>query len=257
MKKYLVTLGGQEIFYTRHVEEGNYRDYMAEAERLISTAYPHFDEAEIYTHDFLTSSQFYPRYASVLDKVSFGFAFKPMILADMLRRINYGDIVFFADSNHVVGKNPEPFFQMALENNMFVRDHIWIFYPNKEWTRRDVFINMNCDDPDYWNSQQMQCNVTGYCKTDFTIDFVNEWKKYSLDPKTMFGENKHKNFPEFREHRHEQSIYSILVKKYNIPYLNRTENVWNEYIIPEWGYIAPKEIPNLSQRKEIDRLDNK
>jgi hypothetical protein len=71
----------------------------------------------------------------------------------------------------------------------------------------------------------------------------------------MFGNNEYPNFPTLKEHRHDQSIYSILVEKYKIPYLNRTENVWNEYIFPELDGITPEKIIDYSYRKDVDRKD--
>lgn len=257
LKRYLISTVGKDVTWTRHNEEGVFRDYTSEANRLVESASNFFEEKILYGHDFILSDEFYPKYKKVLDKVSFGFAFKPMTIYDMLSKVEYGDVVFFVDSNHIVAQNPQPFFNMAIQNSVFVRDHIWTRYQNKEWTKRDTFVNMGCDEERYWNSLQMQCNVVGFCKNDFSIKFAKEWRDYSLNYDVMFGNNTYENFHPFNHHRHEQSIFSILVEKYKIPYLNRTENVWNEYIIPEVDYIRLDEPEDYSYRRIIDSLDNK
>ncbi len=114
---------------------------------------------------------------------------------------------------------------------------------------------MGCDEDRYWNSLQMQCNIIGLKKTPKVEAFVLEWHRSALTYKIMFGENKYPNFEGFKEHRHDQSIFSILREKYDFPYLNRTENVWGEYIIPEKDGITPAKIVDNSYRMKQDRRD--
>ena len=177
----------------------------------------------------------------------------------MLKNVDNGDVVFFADSNHIVAQDPQVFVDMAIQNGLFLRDHIWIKYPLADWCRRDTFINMGCDSPEFWNAIQLQANIIGVCKNDFTSNFIAEWKDYCLDYHVNFGDQKYKNFPGFVTHRFDQMILSILAQKYHIPYLNRTENVWNEYIIPEIEGIfpSPDRLVDNSYRKDIDSLYNR
>lgn len=257
MSKILITMGGEETGWTRHNEEGVFRDYSAEAKRLMESGKQYFDKTFIYGHDFILGEEFYPKHKDVLDKVSFGFAFKSMCLYDALSKAKDGDIVFFADSNHIIDKEPYLFFELAEKNGVFARDHIWTKYPNREWTRRNTFYNMGCDEERYWNSLQMQCNVVGFYKNEFTLSFAKEWRDSSLNHSIMFGTGNLADFPEIKHHRHDQSIFSILIEKYKIPYLNRTENIWNEYIIPEIDYIQEKNPKDFSFRRVSDLENNK
>jgi hypothetical protein len=59
-------------------------------------------------------------------------------------------------------------------------------------------------------------------KTDFSINFLSEWIFYAQDERIITDiENQCglPNFSEFVDHRHDQSIFSLLIKKYKIiPY---------------------------------------
>jgi hypothetical protein len=116
---------------------------------------------------------------------------------------------------------------------------------------------MGMDEDRYKNSLQMQCNIIGIKKADITMQFMKEWLDCCLDYKIMFGEEKYPNYEGFIVHRHDQLLFSLLREKYNFPYVNRTENIWIEYIIPEINYIEAENPMDNSYRKEEDRKDNK
>lgn len=257
MKIYIVTTAGEERGYTRHNEEGIYRDYTAEANRLKESASAHGLETIIYGHDFILGKEFYPKYAKVLDKVSFGFAFKSMCLYDALHnKVKNGDIVFFLDSNHVV-VNPDEPIKIAQTYGCYLHDHIWVYYPNKDWTRRDTFVNMGCDEEKYWEAPQLQANTIGFVRNTKNLEFTKEFRECSLNYDIMFGNNEYPNFDSLNQHRHDQSIFSILAVKYNMPYVNRTNNVHLENAFPELNGIEPEKRLDFSYRKEMDNMDNR
>ena len=257
MRKYLLAMGGTEQGWSRHNDEGIFRDYDAEVDILFESAKKWNLICKKLNNNYIYNLPYYDECRDVLDKVSFGFAFKAIGYYEIFKEMEYGDIAFFVDSNHVIAQAPELFYLLAEKNEAFVHDHIWTYYPNKDWTRRDTFVNMGCDEEKYWEAPQLQFNISGFKKTPRTVDFIDELFEDSLTYKIMFGENKYANFPTFREHRHDQSIFSILCKKYEFPYMNRTQNVWGEYVIPETLGITPKVKIDNSHRMEQDRKDNK
>jgi len=255
MKKYLITMGGYEQGWSRHNDQGTFRDYQKEAERLVKSAKPYGFKTIIYDNDFIENLDYYSSHTDVLTKTSFGFSHKAICLYETMNSMSKGDVVFFVDSNHVVNKNPEVFVDIAIKYNAFIHDHIWTTNLNKHWGRRDTFVNMGLDEEKYWNSIQMQANITGFCKNKLTTKFVTEWKDSCLDIKIMFGEGKYENLKGFREHRHDQLIFSLLVAKYNLKYIERNRNLWAEYIIPELLPIQAEHPVDNNYRKEKDRED--
>jgi hypothetical protein len=258
MRKLLVTTGGTEVGWSRHNDEGVFRDYQAEAERLMNSAKPYGIDCIIYTNEYFYNSPYYKEHRDVMDKVSFGFTMKSIELYDTFKEMEYGDIVILTDSNHFVAQDPEIIYYIADQYDCFIYDHIWVKYKNKEFTRRDTFVNMGCDEERYWDSIHVQCNLWAFKKTPKTEDFAREYHEDALTYKIMFGEDKYPNFPEFRVHRHDQSIFSILREKYNFPYVIRekSENLWTEYVIPEVPVIKSENPVDNSHRKEEDSKEN-
>ncbi len=248
-------MGGVEQGWSRHNDEGVFRDYELEADRLIKSAQKWGLTTIKYDNEFMLSRPYYIFHKDVMDRTSFGFTMKAIGFYETFKIMSEGDIAFFVDSNHIVDKDPSVFYDFAEKNEVFIHDHIWVQYKNKHWTRRDTFVNMGCDEERYWESLQMQCNIIGLKKTPKVSDFVEEYINCALTYNIMFGEGKYPNFEGFREHRHDQSIFSILREKYNFPYINRTQNVWAEFVIPEIDVINAVNPVNNNHRKEQDRKD--
>jgi|WetSurMetagenome_2_1015567.scaffolds.fasta_scaffold129345_2 hypothetical protein len=256
-KQIIITMGGEEQGWSRHNEEGIHRDYTAEAQRLIDSAIPYVSDYCVYDNNFIKSRPYYENHKDVLDKISFGFCYKQICFYETLLQIDYDDIVLMVDSNHVIQKNPQIFFDIAKDKGIFTWNHLRTNYINSEWTRRDTFVNMDCDEEKYWDAVHLQCNMIAICKTPIMMDFVREWLDKSLRYDIMFGNGKYPDFPDFKLHRHDQSIFSILVAKYNLPYSVRDNNIWMEFIIPEIDGITPEHIVDNTHRKEEDEKENK
>jgi len=260
MKRLLLTMGGKEQGFSRHNSEGLFRNYNAEADRLIDSGKSWDLECIKFDNSFILNSKYYPEHKDVLDKVSFGFAFRIIEIYETIQTLNEGDSILFLDSNHVITKDPSIYYDIAGKHGVFIHDHIWVYYPNKDWTRRDTFINMDCDSEKFWNAPQCQGNVFCVSKNDYTMKFLKDWLDCALNPKIMFGEGKHSNFPTFKEHRHDQSIYSVLREKYGFPYVNRSQNVWLEYVAAEMPMIETTNEEDRTMnlwRKEMDSEENK
>ena len=90
----------------------------------------------------------------------------------------------------------------------------------KDWTKRDAFLLMNCDSPKYTKSKQILGGFILMKNTDFVRSIINEWLKYAQDKRIITDQPNvlgKPNYPGFKENRHDQSIFSLLITKYNIP----------------------------------------
>lgn len=258
MRKLIVTTGGTEVGWSRHNDEGIFRDYQKEAERLMITALAYDLECYIYSNEYFYNSDYYKEHKDVMDKVSFGFTMKSIELYDTFKMMDYGDIIILTDSNHIVAQNPEKIYQIADEQGCFIYNHIYANYLNRQYTRRDTFVNMNCDEEKYWNATHIHCNLYAFKKTPENENFAKEYLESAFTYKIMFGENKHPNFPDFVVHRHDQSIFSILCVKYNLPYIDRShgQEKWTELVIPEVERIQADNPVDNRWRIEEDRKEN-
>lgn len=92
-------------------------------------------------------------------------------------------------------------------------------YLEKQWTKRDAFVYMGCDTKEYTEQYQCWAGMFVLRKTEKTQSIMREWFKYAQDyriitdaPNTCGLEN----YDGFEENRHDQSILSLLMKKYNV-----------------------------------------
>jgi hypothetical protein len=217
MTNHIVTMGGNEQGKNRHnISFGIHRDYTTEAHRLFASV-PQF-KSHLIDNDYIKQSKYYAIANSVLDQPSMGWAFKAISIMDVLESIEEQDFLLWCDSNHIIVGDLSPMISYTYEKGIFCHDHTPTYYPNRDWTLRDTFIHMGCDEERYWIAPQIQVNVMAFVKNQWTMQFIKEWLKYCLDYKTIIGNNEFPNFPGFKEHRHEQSIFSILREKYELPY---------------------------------------
>lgn len=178
-----------------------------------------------YTEDWLKTTEFYKKNVFILSKPRGNgyFIWKPFIILESFKTLEEGDVVLYTDAGLNVIQNLSPLFEI-IENN---KDSIIIFklpavgvshHKNKAWTKRDAFILTNCDSEKYWNADMGNGAVSLWKKTEKNIQLLNEWLKYLRDPRissddiNMCGPN----FLEFKDHRHDQSVLSILSVKYNL-----------------------------------------
>jgi hypothetical protein len=77
---------------------------------------------------------------------------------------------------------------------------------------------MNLDQREIWNSMQRLASFVFLKKTPMTVRFVTEWLAYAQDPRVISDVNStfRKDYPEFVDHRHDQSILSLMSKKYSL-----------------------------------------
>ena len=189
-----------------------------------------FDNTFAYSKEWLTTTDFYKENKKILDYERLcGYAlWKPYVILETLKKADYGDIVVYMDCGDVpVHKEIND----VIKKYMFYNDQYFIttVNQNREYTKRDCFVLMNCDSEYYWNSLQMEDGFLSFKKTDFNIELVEEWMKYCSDeriitdmPNTCGLEN----FSEFKDHRHDQSIISLLQLKHELP----TNNFVRHYI---------------------------
>jgi hypothetical protein len=150
---------------------------------------------------------------------------KPYIILEHLKNLESDEILLYLDSTDL----PHPKFLDILDIHFSNSDILLINrnYKHDEWTRRDTFVLMNCDSPEYHNKIQLEAGVIALKKTQFNIDLINEWFGYCKDEQILTEKNQIcglPNYPNFREHRYDQSILTNLQIKYEIPHFFISES---------------------------------
>lgn len=102
----------------------------------------------------------------------------------------------------------------------------------KYWTKRDCFKLLECDEFNIIESKQILATFSLWKKTQFSMRFVEEWLHYAQDERILTDIDNILGFPNydgFVEHRHDQSIYSILTKKNKLKVYRDPSQFGNNY----------------------------
>ena len=170
---------------------------------------------------------------------------KPLIVLDALSKVNDGDYVFYIDSG--VAFIDDIHYLIDAMEKAGVNVMTFGGSSNKDsleriWTKRDAFILMDCDTPEFTDTTARAAGgFVIFKKSDEAIAFAQDWLKYMSDPRIVTdlpNQLGKPNYPEFLENRHDQTVLSLLVKKKNLP----------SFRIPAHGFNTnyPQEILDRS-----------
>ena len=192
---------------------------------------------------------------------------KPYFIKKTLDALSFGDFLFYCDSGSYFIRAIDPLINILTKNG---QDLMVFKMMNIErvWTKRDAFILMGCDDTKYSESGQRLASFSLWKKSKFTMDFINEFLFFAQDERIITDiENQcgYLNYPGFKEHRHDQSIFSLLTKKYNLPAYRDPSQFGNKekqyYTNSDYDQIIEhtreRHVPFFSRvTRKIQRLTN-
>lgn len=139
---------------------------------------------------------------------------KPYFINKVLESLNDGDIVFYCDSGACFFRNISPILDILKKQDIWVSILPLV---EKQFTKEKTFELMNLNDEKYKNSNQISGTFIALKKSDFSMAFVKEWLNYCCNLEIISPvKDKSKEISEFYSHREDQSILSLLVKKYSI-----------------------------------------
>lgn len=156
---------------------------------------------------------------------------KPYLIAKTLSEMNEGEFLFYCDSgsrfvnsiNQLIESFDEKFDIMPFEIQTIER----------HWTKRDCFQLMGCYESKIIDTPQRLGGYSIWKKTDYTMKFVEEWLNYAQDERILTDIDNQLGLPNYQgfvEHRHDQSIFSILTKKYEIDCYRDPSQYGNNFI---------------------------
>lgn len=168
------------------------------------------------------------------------WAWKPYLIYKTLQNINDGDFLFYCDAGSIFIRSMNPVIDI-LDST---KEKILLFeleeiHTIKIWTKRDCLVYMNLDEDKYLNQPQVLGGFIALRKNKFTTLFIEEWLKYSQDPRIITDDPNTcglDNYPEFKDHRHDQSILSLLARRDNITVIQDPS---------QWGNGRRTSIPQI------------
>ncbi len=183
------------------------------------------DEFIGYTKEWLDTTEFYKKNRFILSQPrGSGFwLWKSYIIKQTLETLDDGDVVIYSDAGLKVIDDLTPLFNLGREKGLLIfklpeGDVPQFYHRAARWTKKDCFILMNADTQKYWDAQMSNGAVSVWQKNEFNMNLLDEWLQHGRNPqiitdsKSVFGVDD----INFRDHRHDQSILSILRVKYDI-----------------------------------------
>ena len=218
MKKKFITFGGGGQNF---IDAGERLVRQIERTKL-------FDEVILYTDEYLKKDEyFWGKHGNFVENNPRGYGhwlWKPYITKITMDKMNDGDILFYLDSGcefHIKKKDVlEQFFK-------YVQDELLIGTETDlaecQWTKMDLFVHFSVNNEHFYRTFQRQGGTNLFLVCEKTRSFVDKWYEtccnyHLIDDSPSVTPN----HPWFRDHRHDQSIYSILFKKYNFYNNNRS-----------------------------------
>lgn len=149
---------------------------------------------------------------------------KPRVAQITLALMKEGDDLMYADTGCEIRSSPAPLFALLNEQDIACF-HLQDFHPDKRWTKRDLSVALNMTSRDVLDSSQRLATFFLLRKNNQTVAFVDEWLMYNKQLHLIDDTpSVEPNDPIFVEHRHDQSIWSLLTKKYG--YRARPDISW-------------------------------
>ena len=157
-----------------------------------------------------------------LDRGGGYWLWKPYIINETLKKINENDIVFYLDSKYYFMEDFTELYLNYMENNDLL---VWKNKPNnpiwhmKNWCKIDVILKYDMSKKIFdENAEECWGGALVIKKNEHTIKYMKEW----LDMCCIYEDitdapSKVENSGLFCEHRHDQTLLSIILYKYNIP----------------------------------------
>ena len=189
---------------------------------LEKSAYKYgIDKVINYSPSDYLNTEFYFENKEILDKTrGCGYwLWKPWIILKTLEIMNENDFLLYSDSGAQIINKPDKLFKLCKK-----KKHLILFSNSPQqknilWTRRSVFESIEGAglEENYLNQTGLTASFIVVQKNEFNLKFLNEWFNYCKNPELLLDVvDKTNEYPEFIEHRHDQSILSLLALKYNL-----------------------------------------
>lgn len=215
-----------------------------------------FDSVDFYTEKDIDKEymekygdHFSPKY-----KRGYGyFSWKPYIIKKKLEEIKDGDTIVYADCGCILqarNRNGlKKWIELSSNSESGILSPCYGPYIEHDWTRADLydFINKtyNKENIDIFD-KALQCGATVIIitKKDKSVDFINQWNYIMSEHFHLCTDESSSipNHPNFKENRHDQSVFSMLSKIYKI-----------QTIETKFGIVDKENSPIICARCKSDK----
>ena len=181
--------------------------YTTEAKQLENLCIESNLQFKLYDSEWLKTTQFYLDNKELLNSKKSGYcAWKPFIILDALKtykKVLYLDSSMLFVKEHIQEFIDTQFSILSTETPLVNRYH----------TKKETFVIMECDEEKYWNCNQVWAGVI--LATKDAKGLLNEWLHYCCIKECVSDDYDKTINRDLKYVLYDQSIYSILYKKYH------------------------------------------
>lgn len=154
------------------------------------------------------------------------WAWKPFIINAELNRMNEGDWILYCDTGRiypfkVIDRSLDILIEWTLRQLQFCMPGVKIPWkgPMSRWTKRDAFVLTGSDDSRCHEASPVQASFSLWRVCKESRGFVQQWLDWCCDRRLVSDDQNTcglANAPDFVEHRHDQSLLTLLCLKRGI-----------------------------------------
>lgn len=211
MKKVLISFGNEKYYKSLDLLEKT------------SIEVGKVDQFVRYTQDWLKTTEFYKKNQFILlrPRGAGYWIWKPFIILETFNSLQEGDTVMYSDAGLSVIDNLNPLYEMTQKTS---DNEIMLFqvpggHLVRTWTKRDAYVLTDCDEERYYNHPILNGALSLWVKGDKAINFLTAWQRYLRDPRIVTDDPNmcgRADISGFKEHRHDQSVLSLMGIKNNL-----------------------------------------
>ncbi|MBB5620656.1 hypothetical protein HDE69_001705 [Pedobacter cryoconitis] len=207
MKVYLISYGDAKY--------ASQREFFKET----ALASSFFDEVVIFSPEDLEPA-FSRNFQHILNHRRGGgyWIWKPYLIQRVLESLNEDDILIYCDAGCMINSNGKERFKEYIEMLRQSETGCISFelpHKEREYTKQEAFDYFGPQE-DVINSNQLMATVIMLRKCPHVTHLINKWYAVLCENPLLFTDDKNEadQHKEFIDHRHDQSVFSILRKIY-------------------------------------------
>jgi hypothetical protein len=170
---------------------------------------------------------------------------KPFVIRDALASATPGDAVLYTDAGVAFVADPQPLLSVLRKHPIVLFEHLGPLR-QRAWTKRDCFVRLGADTLAHWDVGQLWAGMQLYRAGRESMAFVEAVCEAITQPDVLtdapnvLGLD---NLPGFKEHRHDQSVLTIVAQQFALPRFPDPS---------QWGPRAPQPA-GWGEQDGIDR----
>jgi hypothetical protein len=213
-----------------------------------------FHETNVYSREYLPEEFLKKTFPYINHERGGGYwLWKSFFLKETFDKMNFGDFCVYADAGCTINPNGKERFEyykkLLSENDYGILSFRMDGLDEESYTTEEIFKNFGVEEnSDIRKSGQIMATILVMCKTKNSQKLVDDYYKLAVTRPNLFSDdfNYSNNCQMFVDNRHDQSILSVMRKKYgSIEILDETYadsmDGWNNlYYVKNIPFLATR-----------------